>query len=102
MLSRRPFHRLNYALKSLKRAASTSTSGSAIKSNDAAVTKKEGTPVIQQAPNYSTTWSTSQRPRPGPASGPRFEQTAMDLQPNPLSAMQLVAEEPIRLVQGRK
>jgi len=102
MLSRRSFYRLNYALKSLKRAASTSTSGAAIKSNDAAVTKKEGASVVQQAPNYPTTWSTSQRPRPGLASGPRFEQTAMDLQPNPLSAMQLVAEEPIRLVQGRK
>lgn len=103
MLSRRALHHFNHALKGLKRCASTSTTTSAaIKANDAAITKKEAAPVAQQAPNYPTTWSTSQRPRPGPASGPRFEQTAMSLQPNPLSAMQLVAEEPIRLVQGRK
>jgi NADH dehydrogenase (ubiquinone) Fe-S protein 6 len=35
-------------------------------------------------------------------SSPRFEQTYMDLQPQPLSAMELIAQEPIRLVQGRK
>lgn len=58
--------------------------------------------VIQQAPNYPTTWSTSQRPRPQGRSGPRFEQTNMELQPNPLSAMQMIAEEPIRIVHGRK
>lgn len=102
MLSRRALHNLNHALKGIKRCASTSTSTPTLKTNDAAITKKEEAPVAQQAPNYPTTWSTSQRPRPGPGSGPRFEQTAMGLQPNPLSAMQLVAEEPIRLVQGRK
>ncbi|CAL1695789.1 unnamed protein product [Somion occarium] len=58
--------------------------------------------VIQQAPNYPSTWSTSQRPRPGPASGPRFEQTFFDLQPQPLSAMEMIANEPIRVVNGRK
>jgi len=102
MFSRRALQHLNHGLIGLKRCASTSTLTAAIKTNDAAITKKEEAPVAQQAPNYPTTWSTSQRPRPGPASGPRFEQTAMSLQPNPLSAMQLVAEEPIRLVQGRK
>ncbi|KAG9314353.1 hypothetical protein JVU11DRAFT_5145 [Chiua virens] len=29
-------------------------------------------------------------------SGPRFEQTYMELQPNPLSAMELIANEPVR------
>lgn len=33
--------------------------------------------------------------------GPRFEQTNMELQPTPLSAMQLISEEPIRLVEQR-
>lgn len=33
--------------------------------------------------------------------GPRFEQTNMDLQPQPLSAMAMIAEEPIRLVETR-
>ena len=33
--------------------------------------------------------------------GPRFEQTNMDFQPQPLSAMALIAEEPIRLMEKR-
>ncbi|KAJ7706190.1 hypothetical protein B0H17DRAFT_1192709 [Mycena rosella] len=44
-------------------------------------------PTTLQAPNAPTTWSTNQQPRPGPSSSPRFEQTVMELQPNPLSAM---------------
>ena len=64
--------------------------------------KSEVVVHAHQAPNYPTSWSTSQRPRPGHQSGPRFEQTDMSLQPNPLSAMELVAQEPIRLVEGRK
>jgi NADH dehydrogenase (ubiquinone) Fe-S protein 6 len=58
--------------------------------------------VAPQAPNRATTWSTNQRARPAGQSGPRFEQTDMELQPNPLSAMELIANEPIRLVHGRK
>ncbi|KAI6007419.1 zinc-finger domain-containing protein [Pisolithus albus] len=58
--------------------------------------------IAPQAPNYATPWSTSQRPRPAARSGPRFEQAAMELQPNPLSAMELIANEPVRIVQGRK
>ena len=55
-----------------------------------------------QAPNHAAPWSTSQRLRPLPKSEPRFEQTAMDLQPAPLSAMELINNEPIRLVDGRR
>lgn len=33
--------------------------------------------------------------------GPRFEQTVYELQPTPLSAMQMISEEPIRLVEQR-
>ncbi|EIW64654.1 uncharacterized protein TRAVEDRAFT_42061 [Trametes versicolor FP-101664 SS1] len=58
--------------------------------------------AVPQAPNLATTWSTSQRPRPQPHSGPRFEQTIMELQPNPLSAMEMISREPIRVVNGRK
>ncbi|KAL1741873.1 hypothetical protein HDZ31DRAFT_44498, partial [Schizophyllum fasciatum] len=43
-----------------------------------------------QAPNYVSTWSTSQAPRPTPGSSPRFEQVVMETQPAPLSAMQLI------------
>ncbi|KAJ7630929.1 hypothetical protein FB45DRAFT_748035 [Roridomyces roridus] len=55
-----------------------------------------------QAPNAPSTWSVNQRPRPAAASGPRFEQTAMELQPNPLSAMALISEVPVNMVNGRK
>jgi len=80
--------------RSLRRAASTAT--------PTPVTPKDGLPTTHQAPNYPTTWSTSQASRPGPGSGPRFEQTNMELQPNPLSAMGLIANEPVRIVHGRK
>jgi NADH dehydrogenase (ubiquinone) Fe-S protein 6 len=59
-------------------------------------------PVVPQAPNRASTWSTNQQPRPAGQSGPRFEQTVMEVQPNPLSAMELISKEPIRLVDGRK
>ena len=55
-----------------------------------------------QAPNKVERWSTMQAPRPAAASLPRFEQTDMSLQPRPLSAMQMVSEDPIRIVHGRK
>jgi NADH dehydrogenase (ubiquinone) Fe-S protein 6 len=104
MLSRRALPSLNHVLRNISRPASTSTS-KADNATSSAVTKKADVPLPttqQQSPNYPSTWSTSQRPRPGFGSGPRFEQTAMDLQPNPLSAMELIAKEPIRLVHGRK
>ncbi|KAJ7125586.1 hypothetical protein C8R43DRAFT_1090418 [Mycena crocata] len=60
------------------------------------------TPATFQAPNAPSTWSTNQQPRPGPASSPRFEQTVMELQPNPLSAMALVNDVPVNMVHGRR
>lgn len=99
MLSRRALPHLS---NTLKRLASSSPSAVAAKEPAKVVTKQDEPLTLQQAPNYATTWSTNQKPRPGPGAGPRFEQTAMDLQPNPLSAMDLVAKEPIRLVQGRR
>ncbi|KAJ6519810.1 hypothetical protein C8R45DRAFT_952790 [Mycena sanguinolenta] len=59
-------------------------------------------PTTLQAPNAPATWSTNQQPRPGPASSPRFEQTAMQLQPNPLSAMTLINDVPVTMVDGRR
>ncbi|KAI0684891.1 hypothetical protein BC835DRAFT_1253481, partial [Cytidiella melzeri] len=58
--------------------------------------------VAPQSPNYALPWSTSQTPHLQGHSSPRFEQTAMELQPMPLSAMDLIANEPIRVVKGRK
>lgn len=55
-----------------------------------------------QSPNYPQTWSTSQRPREDAYREARFEQTALNLQPQPYSAMDMIAQEPIRMVNGRK
>lgn len=92
MLSRRLVLQLRQSHRLLARA------NSSIASSTAAAPSK----TSPQAPNYPSTWSTSQSPRPAGSSGPRFEQTAMEVQPNPLSAMELIANEPIRLVHGRK
>ncbi|GAA5854950.1 hypothetical protein JCM8547_002319 [Rhodosporidiobolus lusitaniae] len=54
-----------------------------------------------QAPNRAVTWSKSQAARTDAMVGPRFEQTAEQYQPRPLAAIELIQEEPIRLVQGR-
>ncbi|KLO14460.1 hypothetical protein SCHPADRAFT_826313 [Schizopora paradoxa] len=55
-----------------------------------------------QSPNLSKPWSTSQRRRDDAYSEARFEQTALDFQPQPLSAMEMIHSEPIRIVHGRK
>ncbi|KAJ6610927.1 hypothetical protein B0H10DRAFT_1810774, partial [Mycena sp. CBHHK59/15] len=60
------------------------------------------TPASLQAPNAPATWSTNQQPRPAGSSGPRFEQTVMELQPNPLSAMALINDVPVNMVHGRR
>ncbi|KAJ6575107.1 hypothetical protein B0H19DRAFT_1021942 [Mycena capillaripes] len=65
-------------------------------------TTPEAAPATLQAPNAPSTWSTNQQPRPAPGSSPRFEQTAMELQPNPLSAMALVNDVPVNMVDGRR
>ncbi|KAI5480817.1 hypothetical protein MNV49_007227 [Pseudohyphozyma bogoriensis] len=54
-----------------------------------------------QAPNREGTWTKGQAKREDAMVGPRFEQTAQQFQPRPLAAIELIAEEPIRLVNGR-
>ncbi|KAG6857554.1 hypothetical protein H0H87_000153 [Tephrocybe sp. NHM501043] len=90
MLSRRLIP-LNRTLQSLARAASSSVPA-----------RPQSSAPAPQAPNYPTTWSTNQQSRAAATAGARFEQTALELQPNPLSAMELIANEPVRLVHGRK
>ncbi|BGP21291.1 NADH-ubiquinone oxidoreductase [Rhodotorula toruloides] len=55
-----------------------------------------------QAPNRQTTWSKSQAARTETMVGPRFEQTAEAYQPRPLAAIELIQEEPIRMVHARR
>ncbi|ORY90210.1 hypothetical protein BCR35DRAFT_299790 [Leucosporidium creatinivorum] len=54
-----------------------------------------------QAPNRATTWTTTQAARTDAMVGPRFEQTAEAFQPRPLAAIELIKEQPIRIVEGR-
>ena len=90
-----------YPLRVISRSA---TSSSETPSPSTSVAKSSAlTPVhAPQAPNYPAKWSTNQRARPVGGESPRFEQTAMDLQPQPLSAMEMINAEPIRIVHGRK
>ncbi|WWD17709.1 hypothetical protein CI109_102150 [Kwoniella shandongensis] len=57
---------------------------------------------LQQSPNVPKTWSTGQNPKPNAYDNVRFEQTSWEFQPNSPSAMGMVAEDPVRLVEGRK
>ncbi|KAH7910948.1 ubiquinone oxidoreductase 20 kd subunit [Hygrophoropsis aurantiaca] len=96
ILNRRLVSRLSH-IKPITRASSSTAQPPATSTPASSAS----TPVAQ-APNYPATWSTNQKSRPVERSGPRFEQTHMELQPNPLSAMELIANEPIRVVHGRK
>ncbi|TFK69838.1 hypothetical protein BDN72DRAFT_839886 [Pluteus cervinus] len=92
MLSRRLLPQLSNSLKTFARSASSFTS-STVPATKAA-TSIQPSVVTQQAPN--------QRQRPVAGESPRFEQTHMELQPAPLSAMELIANEPVRFVEDRK
>ena len=103
MLSARLASRLRTAPRRIiARANSTSTPAKAAATTTTTTTTTSPTPAAAQAPNYPTTWSASQSARPTQGSGPRFEQVIMELQPQPLSAMQMIADEPVRLVHARK
>ncbi|KAI9230568.1 MAG: zinc-finger domain-containing protein [Piptocephalis tieghemiana] len=65
--------------------------------SDTAVTSNDQ----QQAPNRMDTWSENQADRATAMSGPRFEQTDMSAQPRPMSAMELIAEVPVQMVEKR-
>ncbi|KAJ2710873.1 hypothetical protein H4R19_003527 [Coemansia spiralis] len=57
--------------------------------------------LTEQAPNRAVTWSETQRPRADIIEDPRFVQTDPDGQPRPMAAIELIAEEPVREVEGR-
>jgi len=56
---------------------------------------------VAQAPNRATVWSRSQNPREKAMSGPRFEQTIMELQPAPQAAIDLIHKQPVRWTHSR-
>ncbi|PVU95447.1 hypothetical protein BB559_002732 [Furculomyces boomerangus] len=73
-----------------------------ISSSDSANEIQPTLKVFNQAPNHPTIWSETQQPKEIAMSGPRFEQTALEDQPNPMAAIDLIAQEPVRLISGRK
>lgn len=99
--------------RSFQRSLTTSTSSSSSSSSSSAPEKSVPLPpvvepsnpnfvqTVPQAPNMAARWSTSQNPRPAPGSNPRFEQVEYSLQPAPLSAMEMVANEPIIMSDAR-
>ncbi len=101
MLSRAT-QRASHAVRTLARRslASQYTSSSSVPTATPLATTPA--PASAQSPNLSKTWSTSQRRRDDAYSEARFEQTALDFQPQPLSAMEMIHSEPIRMVHGRK
>ncbi|KAF7845963.1 hypothetical protein BT93_L5781 [Corymbia citriodora subsp. variegata] len=54
-----------------------------------------------QAPNRAKVWSISQMPRELAMSGPRFEQTIMEMQPRPYAAIELIHKQPVRWVDSK-
>ncbi|KAF8938247.1 hypothetical protein BGZ58_001303 [Dissophora ornata] len=57
---------------------------------------------LKQASNRDSTWSENQIEKKQAFKGPRFENVDIDAQPQPKAAIELIAEEPIRLVEGRR
>lgn len=101
MLTKPLFRLAQRRLPLAPRTLSSASSVPATKGATATPSEVQTTPA-SQAPNYPSPWSTSQRPRADALKEARFEQTALELQPQPLSAMQMIANEPVRLVHGRK
>lgn len=58
---------------------------------------KDQTPLkTQQAPNRTEPWAPSQRPRADAMSGPRFEDVDLETQPQPLAAIDLIYQQPVK------
>ncbi|KAH8120319.1 zinc-finger domain-containing protein [Phellopilus nigrolimitatus] len=91
--------RTGRSLKPTARSASTQSSSSSV---PAAKPTTEPTPAAAQSPNYPKPWSTNQRAREDAYKDARFEQTALEFQPQPLSAMEMISQEPVHMVHGRK
>ena len=76
-----------------------------IKHNDPSIKQKEENVLaearkvapVHQSSNREGIWSEHQQPRQLAWRGPRFEQTDFELQPRPQAAIELIAQQPIRM-----
>jgi NADH dehydrogenase (ubiquinone) Fe-S protein 6 len=57
--------------------------------------------TITQAPNHASTWSSRQMARSSAMTGPRFETVALDKQPAPAAAIELIAAVPVSKINAR-
>ncbi|KAK4252114.1 hypothetical protein C7999DRAFT_27356 [Corynascus novoguineensis] len=80
-------------------AATTSTTAST--QTTVPTTKGPAPTPVPQAPNRAEIWSRSQRPRAEAMTGPRFEQTDFELQPQPYAAIELIHQQPVRWTHER-
>ncbi|KND03279.1 uncharacterized protein SPPG_02330 [Spizellomyces punctatus DAOM BR117] len=81
------------------RRAATASSVSATCSRRLLATQKQ---VVPQAANRADVWSAHQQKKSVAMTGPRFEQTDFSLQPNPLSAQELIDKVPVTFVEARR
>ncbi|TPX50529.1 hypothetical protein SeMB42_g00677 [Synchytrium endobioticum] len=58
--------------------------------------------VVEQSPGRSEVWSKNQAKRQDAMSGPRFEQTRLEAQPSPPSAMDMIHRVPVTMVETRR
>ncbi|KAJ1964845.1 hypothetical protein IWQ62_002818 [Dispira parvispora] len=65
-------------------------------------TESAAVEALQQAPNRETAWSETQQPRAKAMTSVDFLQKDLSAQPRPMAAIELIAEEPVRMVEGRK
>ena len=56
---------------------------------------------VKQAPNHASIWSARQQTRASALHGPRFETVALDKQPAPAAAIELIAAVPVKQVKER-
>ncbi|KAK1751781.1 lactobacillus shifted protein-like protein [Echria macrotheca] len=87
--------------RQLEAAAASSTVAKTESSTTPSKTAETEVVVKKQAPNRAEVWSRSQRPRAEAMTGPRFEQTDFDLQPQPYAAIELIHKEPVRWTHER-
>jgi len=84
----------------LARFASSSAEAAVVPAEELNLKPQPAAPA--QSPNVPTPWSDNQEPKKDAFNQARFEQTDYALQPDGLSAMGLVSEQPVVKVQGRK
>ncbi|KAK4114227.1 hypothetical protein N656DRAFT_788458 [Canariomyces notabilis] len=100
-LSKRPF---SVTVRQLEYPSTPSTVTTATTANTQTTPQVTEGPVpttVSQAPNRAEVWSRSQKPRSTAMTGPRFEQTDLDAQPQPYAAIELIHQQPVRWTHAR-